>query len=235
MKNKQLAAAIDHTDSRNLLVHSVFPSIQGEGPFTGRPCIFIRLYGCNLSCPRCDTAYVDKCDVITVEELVNGCKGLSRQGKNYAGNIPLVVITGGEPFRQDISHLVNCLNKEGFHVQIETNGTIAPVELFFHTQTIVCSPKTPIIQKELVPYITCYKYVLSADNVSIFDGLPVSVLGIKAKPYRQGLNENKPIYVQPEYSEDPEVYKNNVQACVDVCNKFGYNLSLQIHKIIGVE
>lgn len=40
-----------------LQVSEIFKSIQGEGPFTGRPSIFLRLGICNLSCAWCDTPY----------------------------------------------------------------------------------------------------------------------------------------------------------------------------------
>ena len=33
----------------------IFESMQGEGRNTGRPCVFVRFAGCNLSCPWCDT------------------------------------------------------------------------------------------------------------------------------------------------------------------------------------
>lgn len=38
-------------------VSEMFASIQGEGPFTGRPSVFLRLGLCNLSCAWCDTPY----------------------------------------------------------------------------------------------------------------------------------------------------------------------------------
>ena len=40
-----------------LTINEIFKSIQGESSYTGRPCIFIRLTGCNLRCTWCDTEY----------------------------------------------------------------------------------------------------------------------------------------------------------------------------------
>jgi len=38
-------------------VNEIFRSIQGESRFSGLPCTFIRLTGCNLRCLYCDTPY----------------------------------------------------------------------------------------------------------------------------------------------------------------------------------
>src|SRR5574340_79297 len=40
-----------------LLINEIFHSIQGEGPWSGHPSIFIRFSGCNLSCSFCDTEH----------------------------------------------------------------------------------------------------------------------------------------------------------------------------------
>ena len=38
-------------------VNEIFYSLQGEGRFTGRPAVFLRLSGCNQRCPFCDTRH----------------------------------------------------------------------------------------------------------------------------------------------------------------------------------
>ena len=55
--NSQAIEKSAHYTTRSYDVHSIFPTIQGEGPFVGQPAIFIRLAGCNLQCPACDTDY----------------------------------------------------------------------------------------------------------------------------------------------------------------------------------
>lgn len=100
----------------------VFPSIQGEGLRQGRPTIFVRLAGCNLRCPFCDTKYARRGgEDIPVDEIL-GIVGLFRN------EFPTrwVCLTGGEPLAQDIGPLVRRLKAEGLKVQVETNGTFPP-------------------------------------------------------------------------------------------------------------
>ena len=55
MINKQPIEKREPSYEGTLQVHSIFKTIQGEGPFCGTPCVFVRLAGCNLQCPACDT------------------------------------------------------------------------------------------------------------------------------------------------------------------------------------
>ena len=43
-----------------MVISEIFHSIQGEGPTTGRPAVFVRLGMCNLQCNFCDTPYTWK-------------------------------------------------------------------------------------------------------------------------------------------------------------------------------
>src|SRR3954467_9071958 len=45
------------SDGNSLSIHSIFYTLQGEGPYSGCPAVFMRLAGCNLQCPGCDTDY----------------------------------------------------------------------------------------------------------------------------------------------------------------------------------
>ncbi len=109
-------------------VNEIFYSLQGEGMWTGTPAVFVRLSGCNLKCPLCDTdhsAYV----TMTVDEI------MSAVNENVA---PIVVLTGGEPSLQPLGPLVEAIKKTRRRVHVETNGTN---DLPMSVDWITCSPK----------------------------------------------------------------------------------------------
>jgi 7-carboxy-7-deazaguanine synthase len=99
-----------------LKVNEIFYSIQGESSFAGRPCVFVRLTGCNLRCSYCDTpqAY-EPGEEIPLADLVQ---------RIAAYHCPLVEITGGEPLLQSgTPPLISRLLDAGFRVLLETNGS----------------------------------------------------------------------------------------------------------------
>lgn len=207
----------------------IFPTIQGEGPYTGHRATFIRLAGCNLQCPGCDTDYTSKRVLRTVGQIVEDVKDLYQPPN-------LIVITGGEPFRQNISPLVNTLINEGYHVQIETNGTLPPPAAMDPNVLVVVSPKTGKVNGETAERADAYKYVMHANSVDM-DGLPIkaldhSVRNLVARPPRSRMI---PVYIQPMDSKDSEQNDRNLRAVVHSCMTHGYILQLQIHKLIGVE
>lgn len=98
-----------------LRVTEIFHSIQGESSFAGRPCVFVRLTGCDLRCVWCDSTYafgigeLKAVDEVVGEVLALGCE--------------LVEITGGEPLVQDDAYLLmERLVGAGRTVLLETGG-----------------------------------------------------------------------------------------------------------------
>ena len=224
-----------------LEVHSVFKTIQGEGPFTGQSAVFVRLAGCNLQCPGCDTEYtLNSSESATLPSLIlSAVKSYNTEG--------LVVITGGEPFRQNIQPFVSLLLSAGYTVQIETNGTLAPPNIAFYELCsrnlnernkcfVVCSPKTGKVNAELLPVICAYKYVMSYNSVQS-DGLPMLALNHSANPCvaRPPIGFTGPVYLQPCDSKSDELNKLNLKACIKSVMDNGFTLQLQTHKLIGME
>lgn len=208
-----------------LYVHSMFKTIQGEGLYAGVPAVFLRLYGCNLQCPSCDTDY-------TSNKLLLSTDCVYSSVENMAGTAKLVVITGGEPMSQDIGALIDILYSNGYTVQIETNGTVFRDDINYEKCVICCSPKTHFVDERLVPYISYFKYVIGGDDLDN-SGLPNNVLGINGKEvYKANKGD---IYLQPLDvgcdKKNKEYLDKTLKSCIDN----GHTLCVQLHKIIGVE
>lgn len=215
-------------------VHSIFPTIQGEGPFVGCRAIFVRLAGCNLQCPMCDTEYTKGRQGLSVPVIVAMIRDLTYPIPN------LVVITGGEPLRQPIGELVLALLTVGFKVQIETNGTLFQELPFDHPRlTIVCSPKMHYVHPKMIDRISALKYVATVESLKESpDGLPTRALDHPLHNkllFRPPLHWPGEVYLQPVDEQDGKRNQANLEAVVRSCRKFGYRLCLQIHKLIGVE
>lgn len=100
-----------------LYVDDIFVSIQGESTDTGLPCVFVRLYGCNVKCSYCDQPQ-KPCDRkrMSVENIMIAIRKL---------RVPYVCITGGEPLIQpEVYALIYELMAEDYKVSIETNGCV---------------------------------------------------------------------------------------------------------------
>jgi 7-carboxy-7-deazaguanine synthase len=100
-----------------LKVNEIFFSIQGESSYAGRPCVFVRLTGCNLRCIYCDTQYAyEDGTLLEISEIMR---------QVGAFNCRLVEITGGEPLLQEQTpELISTLLDQAFTVLMETNGSL---------------------------------------------------------------------------------------------------------------
>ncbi len=96
-------------------VSEIFHSIQGESTYTGLPCTFVRLTGCNLRCTWCDTTYAFYGGAkMTVDEVIE-------KVRSFGGR--LVEVTGGEPLLQkEVYPLMQRLLAEGYQVLLESSG-----------------------------------------------------------------------------------------------------------------
>ena len=103
-----------------MLISEIFYSVQGEGILTGVPSIFIRTSGCNLRCRWCDTPYASwkpEGTEFSPDEILEKCRAWPSARH--------VVLTGGEPMvAKDILSLIGLLREAGYHLTIETAGTI---------------------------------------------------------------------------------------------------------------
>ncbi|WP_295732266.1 7-carboxy-7-deazaguanine synthase QueE [uncultured Muribaculum sp.] len=190
-----------------MIVKEIFYSLQGEGRFTGTPAVFIRLSGCNLRCPFCDTDHLGGTE-LTHEEI------FSELGKYSARH---VVVTGGEPSLQLDGNFVDMLHDAGYFVQVETNGThMLPANVDW----ITCSPKdAPIVYSK----VDELKVVFLGDSD---DDVRISSLDSVYARER---------YLQPCDVGDEDANRRIISGCVDYIKAHPeWKLSLQTHKLIDI-
>jgi organic radical activating enzyme len=151
-----------------------------------------------------------------------------------------VVLTGGEPFRQQTGKLVEQISLQGHHVQIESNGMLEPDSLTIEMlrygyASLIVSPKTGRIHDTCRGFAMAFKYVLDHRSVDPMDGLPIEALGHKA-PARGVARprEGVPVYVNPFDSGDPLENELNLLAAANSALKYGYIVGVQLHKLIGL-
>ncbi len=192
---------------KSLMVTSKFFTVQGEGPYMGFPAYFIRLSKCNLNCSFCD-AFFDQGEYYTYEELFTSIR--NETPEYFRNGEGLVVLTGGEPFLQDITPFVLDLTYDGFIVQIESNGILVRNDAEYepgdpyleYPATIVVSPKcSEKTGKYLAPSPAmlenayCLKFVLSADPESPYHKVPDWAFAWKNT--QEELGKGGEIYVSP--------------------------------------
>lgn len=218
---------------QKLDIVEVFDTVQGEGPWSGLPACFIRLQYCNLACFFCDTEF-EKGSRWDIEDLVTAAKTLGR-----------VVLTGGEPMRQNIVPLIARLDEESIPVQIETAGTLWVPGLEPYVEAdfvkIVCSPKTPKVHPKIVEYCRDWKYIIRKGETNKRSGLPgcsTQKPGISQKLFAV----NKPdreergdvVWVQPMDEQDAWKNRENMELAANLAMQHGFRVSLQTHKILGL-
>lgn len=253
----------DHSNPGSLLVHTIFPTVQGEGPYSGVPAVFVRLAGCNLACTFCDTAF----DVPegtppeaieawrhTVGNVYNTVRELCGSVVN-GGERELVVLTGGEPLRQDCSQLVERLLARA-DVQVETAGSIDSNLLGARAPsagdrklTFVVSPKTAELAKGFKQALeqgspnVYLKYVVDASCAERL--VPDDLWSWMPLMSQRGMPTQKPVYHPPQFAKD-RVYVQpmdtsddaqrirNTEAALAICDATGFRFSLQQHKLLGL-
>ena len=193
-------------------VNEIFCSLQGEGFSTGTASVFVRLSGCNLQCAFCDTQH-QQGTLMTVEQIA--------QEVNRHPDVPLLVLTGGEPSLQIDEDFIAALHRlTGKRVAIETNGT-HPLPAGIDWVTL--SPKTGFPGADAHPCILTrcdeLKVVYLGQDLSQYDGIQAS--------YR---------FLQPCFVEGDEAQtQRNLQACVAaVLQHPQWRLSLQTHRYLGI-
>jgi len=215
-------------------VKEAFYTLQGEGAQAGRAAVFCRFSKCNLwtgrekdrataVCDFCDTDFVGTDGqnggvFATPEALASHIAGLwpAAPGKPY------VVCTGGEPLLQLDSPLINALHQAGFEIGVETNGTLpAPAGIDW----LCVSPKAgaPVVIER------CNELKLVYPQPK---AMPERFLHIQADHFFLSPMASPSV---PETSTDV-IKQSNTRKATDYClANPRWRLTLQMHKIIGID
>lgn len=196
----------------------IFESLQGEGFNTGMPAIFIRFGKCNLACPWCDTDY-HHFQSMTLQQIATNVASFA--SKN-------IIITGGEPTIQpNLRKLLAYFKQQGYFLAIETNGLKPiPTEIDY----IATSPKRLYQEKyatRAIPFAHEVR-IVNDDAPDIIDFCLTISTKIVADHY----------YLSPCEQHGQMNLLNTIQilAKLNHCQtKIKWQLSLQTHKLIGIE
>lgn len=210
-------------------VKEIYYTLQGEGAQTGRPAVFLRFAGCNLwsgremhraesICRFCDTDFVGTDGpgggkFETAESLANAV--LQAWPSAPGQERPYVVCTGGEPLLQLDRAAIDALHDVGFEIGVESNGTLpAPAGIDW----LCISPKgsAEVVQTSGNELKLVYPQVEP-------EAQPAKFVALNFEHF----------YLQPLDSPELEA---NTQRSIDYClSNPQWKLSLQTHKIIGID
>ena len=211
-------------------VVEIFTSIEGEGARAGLPATFIRLFGCNLRCTYCDSAYAherayaDEAKEMTIDEIIQEV-----QNRKTAA----VTVTGGEPLiHNDIKLLLNTLIDNGCNVNVETNGTVIPPVInsnIFYTMDF----KTHIsgMSKEMNP--AAFKALENRDVVKCVVASKADML--QAQTFLDDIYGNRDVTEMPQIYFSPVWGKIEPKEIVEYLLEnqlFHIKVQLQLHKLI---
>lgn len=199
----------------------LFVSIQGESTQAGRPCVFIRLAGCNLECVYCDAVYAakGKGESAPIGEVVE---------KALAFGIGFVEVTGGEPLVQPgCGELVTGLLDEGLETMVETNGSV-DLSRFDRRARYVVDIKTPGSGAGGSFLVSNFDLLRSVDEVKFVVTSQEDFEWAASLCRERKLTERMPVLFSPAWGmvEPSELARWIIDSRLDV------RLNLQIHKFI---
>ena len=191
-------------------VNEIFYSLQGEGYYAGTAAVFVRLSGCNLQCPFCDTQHESGTEMSDEE--------IAREAAKYPAR--LVVITGGEPSLQLTKSLVDTLHDEDKFVAVETNGTH---RLPSNVDWITLSPKDLCLGDE------------ARVDLAIVDEIKVVFDGEHEPHMYNGIMCTHARFLQPCDTGDEAKNKALWAETMDHIQRHPlWRLSLQTHKLLNI-
>lgn len=215
-------------------VNDIYVTIQGEGRMVGVPMLLVRLQGCDVGCPFCDTKETwempngngKTLDVALKEKNDYTFISVAEMFKYYKENFPeydieWVLLTGGEPALYDLNEFVSEFHELGMKVALETSGTEA---IKGQCDFVTVSPKINMPNGK--PIIG--QAIAAADEIKFVIGREKDIA--QSVALLEAFRPDAEISFQPisESSRAVNLIKNHIF-------KSGGKLSIQTHKIIGVK
>jgi len=219
-----------------IALNDCYSSIQGEGVLTGTPMVIVRLQGCGVGCPWCDTKETWKREASHEQVGFNAIEG---KGPEWAWMTPMEIaavarskgkavgwalVTGGEPAEQDLAELVNYLHREKFAVALETSGTRKGFEVA-DFDWICISPKFDMpggrrVNETLLHFADEFKVVVAG---------PADVERLLGVIGDRRLSCDCVVSLQPA-----SMNARLTEYCVSQCLLHNWRLSIQTHQYIDV-
>lgn len=215
-------------------VSDIYSCIQGEGVQAGTAMVLLRLQGCLVGCPWCDTKHTwstnvafqvatisealgeTECFAVVSEEVIVDYICHHHPGPRW------VLVTGGEPAAQELGPLVSSLHEAGYNVALETSGTETG-HLSADFNWVCVSPKInmpggkPILPEAVVVADELKFVVGRSSDIAVLDEFLTTI----------PLKENAQICLQPL-----SMNKAATALCIKTVQERGWRLSVQLHKYL---
>lgn len=209
-----------------LPVVETFHSLQGEGAHAGRSAFFLRLGGCAVGCPWCDTKHSWPVEAHPRRPLAELAAEAAAAGREGAG---FVVVTGGEPLHHDLGPLCAALEDAGLPLHLETSG-VDPLTGRFDWITLSPKRHRPPRPELLAACHELKVVVHGQDDLAFAEAMAQAVDAARASHAGGPHGDGPGLLLQPGW-QSPE---GQALAIAHVRRDSRWRLSLQSHKWLGV-
>ncbi len=211
-------------------INNIYACVQGEGCQTGVPMVMLRLQGCDVGCPWCDTketwllnpAYSRSEFDLNTEPTYSwqDSRAIGDHLRERFPSFKWVLISGGEPAQYDLSALTELLHDRGLRVSLETSGT---EQIRGHFDWVTVSPKIDMPGgKQIEPGA-----LTRADEIKMVIGKPADIARLDKLLEQNNLGAT--ICLQP-VSQSLKA----TQLCLETVQARGWRLSIQVHKYLNL-
>ena len=182
----------------------------------GLPMVFVRLAGCSVGCPECDTDY-SVAERLTAGQIVEKVASVSHPNTRW------VWVTGGEPADHDLAQLFSELRRlPGCLVALATAG---------HRQVHAYSAPLLADWLSVSPHDPAKWVVKAGDELKLVPGLN----GTRLADFEPHITADVDRLFRNRYVQPCEGKPETVAECVNwVRDHPSWRLTVQAHKMLGI-